>query len=198
MPPRSTRSQQARRDPEDVIAGAAAVADPGGLHPGPGLAHEYVFNCRLGLEQYNLYQEFIENGPRGDIEYTLFNLYAVCTKIWNHPDLVHVDSKPRNTKKKINNGDGDGDDDVDSVGAGMMWAKQMFAAPTTSFQDSPKFLLCYGIVFKACFLGDRTVVFSESHETLNLLERLLQVPTLAGNVSFSFDNHLARPVFCHI
>jgi hypothetical protein len=102
--------------------------------------------------------------------------YTACAKIWNHPDLVHVDPKPRSKKKKKGNGGDDEDeDDVDSVGVEMMWAKEKFSAPTNSFQDSPKFLLCYGIVFKACSLGDRTLVFSQSLETLNLLERLLQV-----------------------
>jgi RAD54-like protein 2 len=102
--------------------------------------------------------------------------YTACAKIWNHPDLVHVDPKPRSKKKKKGNGgDDDDEDDVDSVGVEMMWAKEKFSAPTNSFQDSPKFLLCYGIVFKACSLGDRTLVFSQSLETLNLLERLLQV-----------------------
>lgn len=60
-----------------------------------------------------------------------------------------------------------------AAGVDMSWAKPLHPKPTHDFSVSPKFLVCYGIVHKSCEIGDKLLVFSQSLETLNLLEAML-------------------------
>jgi len=128
--------------------------------------HEFVIGTRLGELQYELYTDLMQRRRRGDVAGNLFKTYTACAKIWNHPDLIHTSGKTRGKKCG---------DDFDAIAASvdMSWAKKLHPVAKRDITVSPKFLICYGILYKACEIGDKLLVFSQSLETLNVLEAML-------------------------
>lgn len=56
--------------------------------------HEHVILCRMSARQKQLMQGYLEsiiNDPEssGCIRISPLILFAVCCKIWNHPDIIH-------------------------------------------------------------------------------------------------------------
>lgn len=117
---------------------------------------DYIILLKMTTLQRNLYRSFVNDSLRDKENISPINGFAVCQKIFNHPDILHAHMK----NVEIN------------------WSVDLMKGYETNLIDnSPKLHIFLNLLQEILLLGDRVLVFSHSLATLDLLETFLHANT---------------------
>merc|ERR1712106_641238 len=117
---------------------------------------EHVLFVRMTDIQRKLYKRFMEELIDNRCVSNPLKAFAVCCKIWNHPDVLYNFLKK---KEEIN----------------YEWAQGMMKNYTPELeQNSNKIQIFLGILEESMAVNDRILLFSQSLFTLNLIEEFLR------------------------
>ncbi|CAL1535806.1 unnamed protein product, partial [Lymnaea stagnalis] len=145
---------------------------------------EHVFLVRLSAFQRKIYVEFMnaisESGLCSWANNNPLKAFAVCCKIWNHPDILH-DVLTQHIADK----DNDLDIDTDKNPITYDWAEPFMKDYIAGvLENSGKFVIMNAIVEECLAVGDKVLIFSQSLLTLNKIEEFmgkLKVPRMEIN-----------------
>ena len=153
---------------------------------------EFVIPIRLSPVQEDLYKRYLEHRMSGSDAHasSLFKSYHTLAKVWNHPDLLLAEVQSGYAKAKKEHAQyvasataaGAAMPPPPELDSSIKWAAPAFSGyqPGTA-ESSGKVLVALEILEQACLAGDKTLIFSQSLETLSMLEQLLQARVIPGN-----------------
>jgi len=163
---------------------------------------EHVLFVRLTQIQRTLYKRFMEELISNRCVSNPLKAFAVCCKIWNHPDVLYnflkkreeidfdidpeeyLDSKTLKvdgTGQPLPGSPEDGLQDGKKEEINYEWAQGMLNAYTSGqVEHSNKLQIFLAILEGSVRVGDRLLLFSQSLCTLNLIEQFLQKRTVPG------------------
>jgi len=160
---------------------------------------EHVLFVRLTKIQRTLYKRFMEELISNRCVSNPLKAFAVCCKIWNHPDVLYnflkkreevdLDYDPEEFLKGDTGGGAGGapQDLVQLLSDGKKeeinydWAQGMLDNyEAEKVENSSKLQIFLAILEECVRVGDRLLLFSQSLCTLNLIEQFLQKRKVAG------------------
>jgi len=159
---------------------------------------EHVLFVRLTDIQRKLYRRFMEELISNRCVSNPLKAFAVCCKIWNHPDVLYnflkkkeevdFDFDPEEIMA-LKGKTGKEEDEMNSIlvegkkeEINYDWAQGMLNGYTTEKEShSHKLQIFIGILEEAVACDDRLLLFSQSLCTLNLIESFLQKKTLPNS-----------------
>lgn len=153
---------------------------------------EHVLFVRMTEVQRRLYKRFMEELITNRCVSNPLKAFAVCCKIWNHPDVLYnflrkreeidIDFDPEESVLTMTPGakTGKEDEDANSIPFGKKeeinyeWAQGMLTDYVPELEtSSSKLQIFLGILEESLVVGDRILLFSQSLFTLNLIEEFL-------------------------
>jgi len=153
--------------------------------------HEHILFVRLTDTQRRLYKRFMEELISDRCVPNPLKAFAVCCKIWNHPDVLYnflkkkedvdLEFDPEEFEVEVRpagfgialNQDGKKDEINYDWAQGMM---KGYVADEVS--NSNKLQIFLGILEETVLCGDRLLLFSQSLSTLSLIEAFLHRRTV--------------------
>jgi RAD54-like protein 2 len=173
---------------------------------------EHVLFIRMTPIQRQLYSRFMDELISNRCVSNPLKAFAVCCKIWNHPDMLFNFLKKKEqddldiefeemSKRSLNNGNsrggGGGLYGVDEYGVGAGsgygkkdeinydWAQGLMSEYMPGLvENSYKMEIFLEILEETLSSGDRILVFSQSLLCLNLLEQFLSQRNVTGQEEF--------------
>jgi len=153
---------------------------------------EHVLFVRMTEVQRRLYKRFMEELITNRCVSNPLKAFAVCCKIWNHPDVLYnflrkkeeidIDFDPEESVLTMTPGAkvGKEDEEASSIPFGKKeeinyeWAQGMLTDYVPELETSSnKLQIFLGILNESLVVGDRILLFSQSLFTLNLIEEFL-------------------------
>jgi len=143
---------------------------------------EYVINLRLTEKQVKLYQSYLEQycSNAVDRQSSLFANYHVFSRISTHPYQVVVHQEEKDAKDGYESEEVS-DDEFGAQGNANQQPKDWFKKgdileedDRNDYSQSYKLLFLLEIIKKCEAVGDKLLVFSQSLESLRLIERMLR------------------------
>jgi len=154
---------------------------------------EHVLFVRMTPIQRRLYRRFMEELITNRCVSNPLKAFAVCCKIWNHPDVLHnyllkreeedldlleaeAECAPSPGPSEIvPGGQSQPREFVKKEEINYEWAQGMFGGYKAGMQEnSNKLVLLMGILEESLKCDDRVLLFSQSLFTLNLIEDFLR------------------------
>ncbi|CAG2162948.1 unnamed protein product, partial [Oppiella nova] len=149
---------------------------------------EFVLMCRMTNMQKRLMQALIDKAiedpeaiGRVKGKLSVLTLFSICTKIWNHPDIIHevIDrglEAQRQDLEIYGPTDGPLFDPNGKAFTDWSFAADVILNYTTRvIGNSNKMVVLFEIIDECLKIGDRLLVFSQSLFTLDLIEELLKM-----------------------
>ncbi|CAG2167179.1 unnamed protein product, partial [Oppiella nova] len=149
---------------------------------------EFVLMCRMTHIQKRLMQALIDKAiedpeaiGRVKGKLSVLTLFSICTKIWNHPDIIYeIIDRGLEAQRQDLEIDGPTDSPLFDPN-GKAFTDWSFAADvvlnytTGVIDNSNKMVVLFEIIDECMKIEDRLLVFSQSLFTLNLIEELLKM-----------------------
>jgi RAD54-like protein 2 len=151
---------------------------------------EHVLFVRMTAIQRRLYRRFMEELIDNRCVSNPLKAFAVCCKIWNHPDVLYnflkkkedidIDFDPEEVMTLSATKPGKEEPEVQlpfgkKEEINYDWAQGMLTKYTPELEDnSNKLQIFLGILEESLAVNDRILLFSQSLFTLNLIEEFLR------------------------
>jgi len=151
---------------------------------------EHVLFVRMTDIQRKLYKRFMEELITNRCVSNPLKAFAVCCKIWNHPDVLYnflkkkeeidIDFDPEEVLSINSTKGGKGEAEVQlpfgkKEEINYEWAQGMLTGYTPEMEaNSNKLQIFLGILEESLAVNDRILMFSQSLFTLNLIEEFLR------------------------
>jgi len=156
------------------------------------LKTEHVLFVRMTPIQRRLYKRFMEELITNRCVSNPLKAFAVCCKIWNHPDVLYnflkkreeidIDFDPEDYPAK--GGKGEPESQLPfgkKEEINYEWAQGMLSNYIPELEsNSNKLAIFLGILEESLAVNDRILMFSQSLFTLNLIEEFLRRKTLTS------------------
>ncbi|XP_024539294.1 protein CHROMATIN REMODELING 20 isoform X1 [Selaginella moellendorffii] len=148
----------------------------------------WVISVRLSPLQKQLYKKFLSLCETGRSK--LFDHYHVLAKIWNHPDLLAIAKEQRlneefivDSEKEDSAENGQGCPKRASPEADSFeWCEEILKESKRDvLENSGKMVLIMTLLSLNSSRGEKTLVFSQSLHTLDLIENFLDTIPLGGS-----------------
>jgi len=157
---------------------------------------EHVLFVRMTDIQRKLYKRFMEELIDNRCVSNPLKAFAVCCKIWNHPDVLYnflkkkedidIDFDPEEVMALTGTKSGKEESDVQlpfgkKEEINYDWAQGMLSKYTPELvENSNKLQIFLGILEESLAVDDRILLFSQSLFTLNLIEEFLRRKELSA------------------
>eukprot|EP00039_Didymoeca_costata_P001301 m.51396 g.51396 ORF g.51396 m.51396 type:complete len:1317 (+) comp10732_c0_seq4:299-4249(+) len=148
--------------------------------------YEFVIPVTMTSFQEYLYTEFLTYRNEKGLHSSLFKAYSTLCKIWNHPDLLYKDVVAARTKalrkymiytpESVHAPMKDSRCQSDCHNYQNGWADQLFGPTykTGNVRNGAKVIIALKILSATLMQGEKILIFTQSLETLDLLEMILQ------------------------